>query len=145
MMDNSISFDTMIIYMVVLSIIAGYYSMTIVNTKNNTFNLNKIYQAILMGIIMALIMYTMDSPKNHYITLIILFIIGLSIVLAIRNQYGINDVQFLKGMIEHHQMAIEMSEKLLKKTTDPEMIKLCNNIIKSQNSEIKWMKQKLKS
>lgn len=51
---------------------------------------------------------------------------------------------FLKQMIVHHEGAIEMSEALLKKTDRPELIKLGNDIISAQTSEIEMMEQWLK-
>ncbi|HBU4533264.1 TPA: DUF305 domain-containing protein [Klebsiella pneumoniae] len=54
------------------------------------------------------------------------------------------DVAFAKGMIAHHQGAIQMSETQLKFGKDPEMRKLAEDIIKAQQPEIdqmqKWVK-----
>ena len=54
------------------------------------------------------------------------------------------DVDFLKGMIPHHQGAIDMSEELIKKTKDPELKALAEKIIKDQKAEIKQMQEMLK-
>ena len=54
------------------------------------------------------------------------------------------DVDFLKGMIPHHQGAIDMSEELIKKTKDPELKALAQKIIKDQKAEIKQMQEMLK-
>ena len=54
------------------------------------------------------------------------------------------DVDFLKGMIPHHQGAIDMSEELIKKTKDPELKALAQKIIKHQKAEIKQMQDFLK-
>jgi len=54
------------------------------------------------------------------------------------------DVDFLKGMIPHHQGAIEMSEELIKKTKDPELKAFAEKIIKDQKAEIKQMQDFLK-
>ena len=116
--------------------------MTILINSNSTFNLNKIYQSILMGVTMALIMYSMAGYQNNSTAIIILIILTLAIVFSIRNQVGITDNQFLKSMIEHHQMAVDMSKRKLEKQTDPDVATLCNNIISSQNQEINFMKSK---
>ena len=39
------------------------------------------------------------------------------------------DIDFLKGMIPHHQGAIDMSEELIKKTKDPELKAFAQKII----------------
>ena len=51
---------------------------------------------------------------------------------------------FLKGMIPHHQGAIDMSEELIKKTKDPELKAFAEKIIKDQKAEIKQMQDWLK-
>jgi uncharacterized protein (DUF305 family) len=57
-------------------------------------------------------------------------------------QAGVTDKQFLKGMIPHHAAAILMSTKYT--AQDPEIQKLQQEIITSQQEEIKIMKAKLK-
>ncbi|MDR0805208.1 MAG: DUF305 domain-containing protein [Enterobacteriaceae bacterium] len=49
------------------------------------------------------------------------------------------DVAFAKGMIPHHQGAIEMAKIELKYGKDPEMRKLAEAVIKAQDGEIKMM------
>ena len=54
------------------------------------------------------------------------------------------ETDFLKGMIPHHQGAIDMSEELIKKTKDPELKAFAEKIIKDQKAEIKQMQDFLK-
>ena len=53
---------------------------------------------------------------------------------------GNPDVDFAKGMIPHHQGAIEMAKVVLKYGKDPEMKKLAEEIINAQDTEIAFMK-----
>ena len=48
----------------------------------------------------------------------------------------LNDKVYIKHMIPHHQVAIDMSKKLLKNTKNDFMIYLAYRIIRSQSSEI---------
>ena len=48
----------------------------------------------------------------------------------------LNDRMYIKHMIPHHQVAIDMSKKLLKNTKNDFMIYLAYRIIRSQQSEI---------
>lgn len=50
------------------------------------------------------------------------------------------DVDFLRGMIAHHQGAVEMAEVQLKYGKDAQVKRLAQDIIRAQNIEIKWMK-----
>ena len=60
---------------------------------------------------------------------------------------GNSDVDFAKGMIPHHQGAVEMAKVELEFGKDPELRKLAEDIIKAQESEIafmtEWMKKTL--
>ncbi|BDI19936.1 hypothetical protein ANSO36C_57380 [Nostoc cf. commune SO-36] len=51
------------------------------------------------------------------------------------------DLRFLDAMTPHHQGAVEMAKEAQVKSKRPEIKKLADNIIKSQNQEITQMKQ----
>ena len=53
---------------------------------------------------------------------------------------GNTDVDFLKGMMPHHQGAIDMAKIELEYGKDPKARKLAREIIKAQNTEIAFMK-----
>ena len=57
-----------------------------------------------------------------------------------KKQVGVDDANYLNEMIEHHSMALLTSEEILKKTTNPQVKELAENIIKTQNAEIQQMK-----
>ena len=48
----------------------------------------------------------------------------------------LSDLEYLEHMIPHHQVAVDMSKKLLKNTTNDFMINLAYRIIRSQQEEI---------
>ena len=53
---------------------------------------------------------------------------------------GNADTDFLKGMIPHHQGAIDMAKIVLAHGKDPKVKKLARDIIKAQEREIAMMK-----
>lgn len=59
--------------------------------------------------------------------------------------YPSDDKGYIKHMIHHHQVAVDMSEHLLKYTRDPRMISLCRDIIWLQKYEIWQMRNMLQS
>ena len=57
---------------------------------------------------------------------------------------GNADRDFVQGMIPHHQGAVDMAKVVIAFGKDPEVRKLAETIIKSQEEEIAWMNSWLK-
>ena len=52
---------------------------------------------------------------------------------------GDADLDFVRGMIPHHQGAVDMAAILIAEGNDPELHRLAEDIYRSQNYEISWM------
>jgi hypothetical protein len=130
-----------VMFMIICMFFAGYAS-----TMNNwidkwddfRFSLNDFYMVGLMTGWMLFFMglFTLQFGK----ILLGLILITLFFIL-IRTQAFITEIQFLKGMIPHHSMAILMSKRLEKKSNTIQP--LLDEIIKNQEKEIIIMKQYL--
>jgi uncharacterized protein (DUF305 family) len=139
----------LLLVMGVLSFICMYTLMyAMVNKFANVFtNVNQFYMAGLMTMPMLIIevLLMKQMYKNKRLNMMVILISALALVgfyFGIRKQVGVSDRQFLKSMIPHHAGAILMCNDA--NITDPEIKKLCEEIIASQEKEIAQMKAKLK-
>lgn len=137
-------------YMFLISIIISYWSMSFLINKISdlTWNLNKFYTAMIIGwaigIAELFIHYSYIDTSYFVVVLVILFS-GLSytIYLYMEQEY-IYESQFLRSMIEHHSMAITMSEKIMgQPNVSRETINLAYNIKKIKDKQIELMKKLL--
>lgn len=136
-----------LVFMLIFSFIIGYFfSMALLaySPSHITNNFNKIYMALLMATLMGTYHSGFDviiNPSKKNIAILLYFIIiSVILIMYIKQQYGINQEQFLLSMIEHHSAAITMSEKVKPKLTDNRVKNLVDNIITSQSKEINEMK-----
>ena len=112
-----------------------------------TNNIGKAYMSVIMALFMVLLERMMHDHQYDIFSLNFYLIIGAVLILFIylyRAQVAINDKQYLKGMLEHHSMALLTSEEILKKTDDYNVAKLAKNIIQTQQDEILIMQDLIK-
>lgn len=134
-----------LIIMAVLSFIFMYILMYSMADKiTNIYpNINQFYMAGLMSMPMIIIELLLMGHmyKDKRMNAIIFAISGFALIgffLSIRQQVAVSERQFLKGMIPHHAAAILMSKE--NPAQDPEIVKLQQEIISSQEREIAQMK-----
>jgi len=138
------------LFMFIGSFIVQYFLMPPIMINKLTFitnNIGKAYLATIMALFMVLIEVVMHDHQYHVLSLnwyAILFALLAMFTFLYRKQVAINDKQYLEGMIEHHSMAVFMSEEILKKTDNYDIAKLAKNIIQTQNDELQVMTNLLK-
>jgi uncharacterized protein (DUF305 family) len=77
-----------------------------------------------------------------------LAVVGLSGVMAdgpVEGRAGRAELRFMEGMIDHHQMAIDMANDCLAKASTQSVVTTCQNIIAAQTAEITTMQEWLLS
>ena len=138
-----------LVVMTVISFIAMYVLMyAMVDRFANVFpNFNQFYMAGLMAAAMVaielVVMGGMYPNRKVNIALIAASLAALAgFWILIRQQTAIGDRQFVKSMIPHHAGAILMCEQAT--LTDPELVRLCGDIVRGQQREIDQMKDILR-
>lgn len=138
------------IVMFIGSFIVQYFLMPplmVSKFSNVTNNIGKAYMATIMALSMVALEVMMHDHQYHVLSVnwyAILFALLAIFSYLYRKQIAVNDKQYLEGMIEHHSMALFMSDEILKKTDNYDVAKLAKNIIQTQNDEIRFMTGLLK-
>ena len=135
--------------MVALSFLAMYILMyAMVNSLDDVYmNVNQVYMAGLMTapmvVIELLVMRTMyENQKLNALIIGGTVVVGTAFFVFIQQQTVVGDRQFLRSMIPHHSAAILMCESA--PIRDPEITKLCEGIVSSQQAEIDQMRAMLR-
>jgi hypothetical protein len=135
-------------YMIVTGFLTNYFIMSNImmnDVANITNNLSKIYISLVMAFIMGILEVLMYDMQNrtislrYYIPLFLFFLLSLWLY---RKQIGVNETNYLREMIEHHDMALFTSKNLLEKTNiTPKVREFAKEIVNTQTKEIDEMKQ----
>lgn len=128
-----------------ISAVAMYLVMFVMIDNLGSFynNVNMFYMTLMMVAPMVIVMIPgmrsmYPNKKLNYILIAVFAVLFFLSWALIRWQYPVGDTQFLRSMIPHHSGAILMCRE--SELTDPELVKLCDRIIKSQKEEIEQMK-----
>lgn len=131
--------------MTVLMFVAMYILMyAMVDRFENVIpNVNQLYMAGLMTAPMVVIelavMRGMYEKRTANFAIVIVSLLAFDgFWFGIREQTAVSDEQFLKSMIPHHASAVLMCQQA--PIEDSEIKALCQNILRSQQSEIEQMR-----
>ena len=141
---------TDLIPMIIVSLLSGLLSTMNVWTVDRShirFHLNDLYMILLMTGWMIFLTYLHNYKLTEHVNVgVIAYVLIISTTFYfVRTQFLIDDKQFLKGMIPHHSMAIQMARNIKNKTEDEKIRKLADDIITAQTNEIKLMDEILQS
>jgi len=109
-------------------------------------SLNKFYIALfgasLSGFAMSSVALLSKRQLPFIIPIVFIFLAVVFLSL-IRIQAGINNTEWTRAMIQHHSRAIFTSKWIKGRTKDPFIKKLAEEIIESQEKEIREMEEYL--
>jgi hypothetical protein len=136
--------------MFIASFIIQYFAMPPIMISSNKYftnSIGKMYLSVIMGLFMVLVEVGMHDHQYSVVstyTYLWLIILLATTIYLYRKQIGVNDKQYLAGMIEHHSMALQTSAEILEKTDDYNIAKLAKNIIQTQTDELREMEDLLR-
>ena len=122
----------------------GLMYLTTYSIDHIEFSQTRMWMAIYMGAVMAVIMLAFmlgmysDRRKNIAIVLGAGLAFGLSLWL-VRSQQTVGDLAWMRAMIPHHSIAIMTSERA--DISDPRVRALADAIIEAQRNEIAEMQR----
>ena len=129
-----LALDFVIMYLVMYTMIAtlGHFYL----------NLNNVYMTLMMVAPMAVLMLVFmrsmyPSRKTNLVIGAVAVVIFVGSFVGMRTQAFVGDDEFLRSMIPHHSGAVLMCEQA--SLTDPEIIALCDGIVRGQQEEIAKM------
>ena len=139
--------NTNMLYMFIGMFLIQYIIMGFVMT-DRLDNINHSTGKIYMGIIVGLFMVLLDmllGPMFNVQHFTMMFGLTLVFIYLYRIQFGVDDKNYIREMIEHHSMALLTSKNILEKTKNPAVINYATKILVSQENEIADMNYLLKS
>lgn len=123
-------------------------SMSMVRTVDHFYlNPSNFYMALLMvaamAVVMMLVMWGMFGNRRLNVVLLVGFVALFFATFALgRSETFVGDEGFLRSMIPHHSRAILVCQE--SSLTDPEIIELCDEIVRTQRDEIARMEEILR-
>lgn len=138
---------SMMLYMFIGMFLIQYIIMGFIMTDrldNINHSTGKIYMSIIMGLFMVLLDMLLWPMFNvqHFT---IIFGLTLVFIYLYRIQFGVDEKNYIREMIEHHSMALLTSKNILEKTKNPGVINFASKILVGQENEIEDMQYLLKS
>ncbi len=135
------------LYMFIGMFLVQYFIMSYIMTnklENISNSIGKVYLCIIMGLLMVLV-DILRNPMAHIHLFVASCGLTLLFIYLYRIQFGIDEKNYIREMVEHHSMAILTSKNILEKTKNPAVINLATKIALTQEQEIADMRYLLKS
>ena len=136
----------MFIIMVIVGMLFNPMNMLAYRFTDLYLSLTLFYGGLLMASNMMWSHEIVHYLYNGHFNIFLFFIgivLSVCIVVVLRQQYLVDDNQWLRRMISHHSTALTTSHKIYRKTKNPKLKLLAKKIIREQENEITLMKSML--
>jgi len=140
-----------------ISLLVSTLIFTLINQSNLLvkdftdyyLSINMLYTGLILSFCLIisyhLICYCRHNRLNN-INIFISSLTGLVVVFyLIREQFMVDDIQYLRYMIPNHSSSIYLSEKILEKSNNQEVRDLANQILNEHEQQLKLMKNLIKA
>ena len=134
-----------IFYMFIFSFLINMIFIPLVTSysfKHITFSMGKIYLSIIMSLLMVIseiVIFDMIFNTRSIIKYIIYISILLLYIYLYRNQFYIDDINYLKEMKEHYSKSVLTSFNRKNKSKNKKINSYSNFIFINQNKEIDFI------
>ena len=123
----------------VVAFFIQYWVLSVITSKKPQNTVGKFYlsmiSASIMGILEVLIYDTYKSVVSLFYYLVLLLMLYLFVYLF-KSQTGIDDVDYLKQMMESHSREMELSKIAAEKTTNNQIKTIANSLIQRRQRDI---------
>ena len=137
----------MFIVMIIVGVLFNPMNILAYRINDLYISLTLFYGGLLMASNMLwaheIVHYLSMGHFNKYVFSFGVILSVLVSILLLRRQLLVDDKQWLRRMISHHSTALTTTDKIYNKTNNPQLKKLANEIIDTQEREIQLMKSML--
>ena len=137
----------MFIVMIIVGMLFNPMNILAYRINDLYISLTLFYGGLLMASNMLwaheIVHYLSMGHFNKYVFSFGVILSVLVSILLLRRQLLVDDKQWLRRMISHHSTALTTTDKIYNKTNNPQLKKLANEIIDTQEREIQLMKSML--
>lgn len=140
-----------------ISLLVSTLIFTLINQSNLLvkdftdyyLSVNMLYTGLILSFCLIISYHLICYCRNnrfYNINIFLSSLTGLVVVFyLIREQFMVDDIQYLRDMIPNHSSTIYLSEKILETSNNQEVRDLANQILNDHEQQLKLMKKMIKA
>lgn len=123
----------------VVAFFLQYWVLSVITSNRPQNTMGKFYLSMVSASIMGILEVMIYDSYKNVVSLFFYLVLALALYLFIylfKQQIGIDDVDYLKQMLESHSRDVLLSDMAAKKTTNIHVQRVANNIIERRKRDI---------